>query len=80
MSKHVGKQTVIFSSPPTIHSYGAVVGKKEGQGPLGKYFDEVHEDTKFGQDSWEKAAEDAAEDRYERIVSDAEDELADEKK
>lgn len=55
MSKHVGKQTVIFSSPPTIHSYGAVVGKKEGQGPLGKYFDEVHEDTKFGQDSWEKA-------------------------
>ena len=55
MNKHAGKQTVIFHSPPTIHSYAAVVGKKEGEGPLGKFFDEIHEDTKFGQDSWEKA-------------------------
>lgn len=52
---HRGKQSVIFENPPCILSAAAVVGKKEGQGPLGNYFDMVNEDTKFGQKSWEMA-------------------------
>ena len=32
-----------------------MAGKKEGQGPLGKGFDQVFIDTKMGQNTWEKA-------------------------
>ncbi len=53
--KHLGRQSVRFNFPPTILSYASVVGKKEGEGPLKDYFDQVSEDTKFGQSSWEKA-------------------------
>ena len=53
--KHLGKQTVRFNFPPSIRAYASIVGKKEGEGPLKDYFDEIHEDTKFGQSSWEKA-------------------------
>lgn len=47
--------TVIFDKKPSILSFSAVVGKKEGEGPLGKYFDEIENDAYFGQESWEKA-------------------------
>ena len=47
--------TVFFDSPPTVQSFAAIVGKKEGDGPLGQYFDAVYEDTTLGQSSWEKA-------------------------
>ena len=50
-----GLGTIIFKSPPSILSYSAVVGKKEGEGPLGSFFDEVEKDEYFGQESWEKA-------------------------
>lgn len=55
MEQKHGKQSIRFSSPPTICAYASVVGKKEGQGPLREYFDLVNDDTKFGQKSWEKA-------------------------
>lgn len=44
-----------MEKPPTIFGYGSVVGDKEGQGPLAKYFDEVSSDGYFGQKTWEKA-------------------------
>ena len=47
--------TVIFKNRPSILSFSAVVGKKEGDGPMGKYFDEVENDAYFGQKTWEKA-------------------------
>lgn len=47
--------TVIFDKKPSVLSFSAVVGKKEGEGPLGSFFDEVEEDAYFGQESWEKA-------------------------
>lgn len=47
--------SIIFDKKPSILSFSAVVGKKEGEGPLGKYFDEVEPDAYFGQESWEKA-------------------------
>ena len=53
--KHLGRQTVRFDFPPSILGAASIVGKKEGQGPLAKTFDEIHEDTKFGQTTWEKA-------------------------
>lgn len=54
MGKRQGK-TVILESKPHIIGNAAIVGKKEGEGPLGKDFDEIYEDTTMGEDSWEKA-------------------------
>ncbi len=55
MAKRIGKHTIALSSQATIRASAAVVGKKEGEGPLGDHFDAVFEDTRMGEDSWEKA-------------------------
>ena len=55
MPERKGKSTVLLSNRPTILSYAAVVGKKEGEGPLGHLFDCVCEDTSMGQKTWEQA-------------------------
>ncbi|TZE82035.1 stage V sporulation protein AD [Calorimonas adulescens] len=55
MTKRIGKQTVKLQNPPSILSFASIVGPKEGQGPLGVYFDQVLEDDMFGEKSWEKA-------------------------
>ncbi len=55
MAERISRNTFIMNKPPSVHSYAAIVGKKEGDGPLGKHFDAVYQDTYFGQDSWEKA-------------------------
>lgn len=54
MAKRTGK-TIITDKKPVFLSSAAVVGKKEGEGPLGKEFDKIFEDTTLGQDCWEKA-------------------------
>ena len=54
MAVRKGK-TVILDSKPSFVSNAAVVGKKEGEGPLGAEFDRIFEDTTMGQDCWEKA-------------------------
>jgi stage V sporulation protein AD len=46
---------ILLKRPPSIRAYAAVVGKKEGEGPLGDWFDQVHADTTFGQKTWEQA-------------------------
>ena len=53
--RNVGNGTVIFDKCPSVQSFAAVVGKKEGEGPFGKCFDIIEEDEYFGQESWEKA-------------------------
>jgi len=55
MQKHVGEQTVRFQNPPSIIETAAIVGQKEGDGPLGGCFDVISEDALFGTDSWERA-------------------------
>lgn len=55
MTKRLGTQTVAFNSPPSIIACASVVGNKEGQGPLGQYFDIVTSDAEYGQKSWEKS-------------------------
>ncbi len=54
-TKRPGRQTMAFSAPPAVVSFGNCVGKKEGEGPLGGLFDYVDKDDSFGQPSWEKA-------------------------
>ncbi len=50
-----GKYTLSLPSAPSVAGYAAVVGKKEGDGPLGAGFDYVYDDAAAGQKSWEKA-------------------------
>ncbi len=47
--------TLFFQNPVYIKSFAACVGKKEGEGPLGKCFDSVGRDNRFGQSTWERA-------------------------
>ncbi|VYU51667.1 stage V sporulation protein AD [Clostridium tertium] len=54
-TKKVGKQTVKLNNPPKIVSTYSIVGPKEGEGPLGGYFDEILNDDLFGKESFEKA-------------------------
>ena len=53
-NKRLGRQTVALSHPPVITAWASVVGKLEGEGPLGSCFDAVSPDSYFGQDSWEQ--------------------------
>ena len=55
MPERKGQYTVMLSSRPTVLGYAAVVGKKEGEGPLGRVFDAVFDDTTMGEKTWEKA-------------------------
>lgn len=55
MSQMIGKQSIAFGEPPYVIASGNVAGKKEGEGPLGKCFDMICEDDKFGAESWEEA-------------------------
>lgn len=65
----MGKQTVKLANPPTMLSAAAVVGAKEGEGPLSKYFDMIQQDDYFGQDSWEKAESKFVEEAVKRAIS-----------
>ena len=50
-----GKQSIAFENPPYILSAASIVGQKEGEGPLGDYFDKVEPDPQLGKDTWEEA-------------------------
>lgn len=54
-NKRKGKRTIGFECPPAIVSCASVVGKMEGEGPLGGYFDIVENDGMFGEKTWEAA-------------------------
>lgn len=55
MAKRLGTQTAMLTAPVSVAAGAAVVGRKEGEGPLGSRFDEIGADALFGQKSWEKA-------------------------
>ena len=56
MGHTIGTQSIEFDTSVYVLGAGSVVGKKEGEGPLGKYFDKVGpEDGLFGCASWEEA-------------------------
>lgn len=47
--------TISLETGPLIASCAAVVGPKEAEGPLGRYFDSAASDNLVGESSWEKA-------------------------
>ena len=51
----LGKQTIKFNNPPSILECSSIVGPKEANGPLAKYFDKTLEDEFWGEKTWEKA-------------------------
>ncbi|MDE6663165.1 MAG: stage V sporulation protein AD [Lachnospiraceae bacterium] len=51
----LGKQSIQFENPPYIINSASIVGKKEGEGPMGKLFDKVGQDDLFGSQTWEEA-------------------------
>ena len=53
--KRLGKQTISFDNPPKIIQAASIVGPKEANGPMAKYFDKCLEDEFWGEKSWEKA-------------------------
>lgn len=71
MPERKGKYTVQLSNRPMILSYAAVVGKKEGEGPLGREYDQVFEDTTLGEKTWEKAESDMQRDAVTRALNKA---------
>lgn len=48
-------QTLNFKNKPEIIGFAAVVGEKEGKGPLAKWFDVILEEDTYGEKTWEKA-------------------------
>lgn len=54
-NRAVGAQSLAFGESPYIISAGSIVGSKEAEGPLSKYFDKTSEDDLFGAKTWEEA-------------------------
>lgn len=54
-AKRIGKYTLEIENDVRILNNAAIVGHKEAEGPLAKYFDKTYSDDKFGESSWEKA-------------------------
>ena len=55
MEYQVGADSICLPKPVYILKTASVVGKLEGEGPIGDCFDMICEDDRFGSDSWEKA-------------------------
>ena len=53
--KKIGNQTFLLDNPITILETSSIVGKKEANGPLAKYFDVCLDDEFYGEKTWEKA-------------------------
>lgn len=69
--KMIGRQSVLYDEPPVITARASVAGEKEGDGPLGKLFDEVVTDPMAGQNTWEKAESTLQEKVVEHLLSKA---------
>ncbi len=67
--KKLGKQTIKFDNPPTILETASIVGPKEAEGPLAKYFDKCLEDEFWGEKTWEKAESKIIKETVNTVVS-----------
>ncbi len=50
-----GQQSIEFQTPPYLIGSASVVGPKEGEGPLGEWFDLIAPESGFGEETWEEA-------------------------
>ncbi len=55
MARRIGLRTILLENRPEIIGYGSVVGEKEHSGPIGDEFDSFSEDSRFGEETFEKA-------------------------
>ena len=69
--KKIGKQTIEFDTPPTITECSSIVGPKEANGPLAKYFDKTLEDEFWGEKTWEKAESKIIKENVSLVISKA---------
>lgn len=69
--KKIGKQTIKFGTPPTITECSSIVGPKEANGPLAKYFDKTLEDEFWGEKTWEKAESKIIKENVNLVISKA---------
>ena len=69
--KKIGNQSYSFDSPPTIVDCASIVGPKEAQGPLSKYFDLCIEDEFWGEKTWEKAESKIIKETVSTVISKA---------
>ncbi|MEG2858122.1 MAG: stage V sporulation protein AD, partial [Clostridia bacterium] len=69
MAKRLQNGTIILRERPSIIASAAVGGKKEGEGPLGKYFDYICDDGYFAQKTWEQAESEFQKDAFRRAVA-----------
>ena len=53
--KRIGRRTIALGTPPSVLSFANIGGKFEAEGPLSGYFDELSQDSFFGEKTWEKA-------------------------
>lgn len=53
--RKIGNQTIMLDNAPYIIETSSIVGPKEAEGPLAKYFDQCLEDEFWGEKTWEKA-------------------------
>ena len=65
----IGKQTIKFDTPPTILDCATIVGPKESEGPLAKYFDQCLDDELWGEKTWEKAESKIIKETVNTVVS-----------
>lgn len=70
--KKIGKQTINFDCPPSILSTACIVGPKEAEGPLAKYFDQCLEDEFWGEKTWEKAESKIIKETVNTVISKSE--------
>ncbi len=69
--KKIGEQSLYINTKISIIATSAVVGPKEGKGPLGKYFNVVKNDILAGEESWEKAESEIVKEAMELAVKNA---------
>lgn len=67
----IGSQTIKFDTPPTILETASIVGPKEAEGPLAKYFDHCLDDEFWGEKSWEKAESKIIKETVSTVISKA---------
>lgn len=53
--KKIGTQSYMLDTPVAIVNTASIVGPKEKDGPLNKYFDKCLDDEFWGEETWEKA-------------------------
>ena len=67
--KKIGNQTILFDTPPSIIETASIVGPKESDGPLAKFFDQCLDDEFWGESSWEKAESKIIKETTNKVIS-----------